>query len=303
MQLSRLASILRKTIGGVGDDALLTRAAAIAFYSALSFAPLIVLLLWLLAALRPEWQQQLTDGLAGILGEKAAGAITLVLQNAKSRPTLGNVAGVVGLLITLFSASVVFAQLQGALNVIWDVQARPGKAITAWLWARARAIALVVGFALLLIGSFVISALIRIFVPTDSWAWSVVEWVITLLVFIAAFGAMYRVLPDARIAWMDAWRGALLTTVLFIAGKYAIDVYIRHASVGGAYGPAGVLVVLLTWVYYASIIVLAGAELTHGLALARGRKPPPEPQARRQSSREADPLTQKRAGGRRSKSV
>jgi membrane protein len=69
MQLSRLASILRKTIGGIGDDALLTRAAAIAFYSALSFAPLIVLLLWLLAALRPEWQQQLTDGLAGILGE------------------------------------------------------------------------------------------------------------------------------------------------------------------------------------------------------------------------------------------
>ncbi|EIL93236.1 YihY/virulence factor BrkB family protein [Rhodanobacter spathiphylli] len=286
MQLSRLASILRKTIGGIGDDALLTRAAAIAFYSALSFAPLIVLLLWLLAALRPEWQQQLTDGLAGILGEKAAGAITLVLQNAKSRPTLGNVAGVVGLLITLFSASVVFAQLQGALNVIWDVQARPGKAITAWLWARARAIALLVGVTFLLIVSFVVSTLIRFFVPVDSWIWSIAEQVISLLVFIAAFGAMYRVLPDARIAWADAWRGALLTTVLFIAGKYAIDLYIRHASVGGAYGPAGALVVLLTWVYYASTIVLMGAELTHGLSAARGEKAPPEQQAERSSDKE-----------------
>ena len=286
MQLSRLASILRKTIGGIGDDALLTRAAAIAFYSALSFAPLIVLLLWLLAALRPEWQQQLTDGLAGIVGEKAAGAITLVLQNAKSRPTLGNVAGVVGLLITLFSASVVFAQLQGALNVIWDVQARPGKAITAWLWARARAIALLVGVTFLLIVSFVVSTLIRFFVPTDSWIWSIAEQVISLLVFIAAFGAMYRVLPDARIAWADAWRGALLTTVLFIAGKYAIDLYIRHASVGGAYGPAGALVVLLTWVYYASTIVLMGAELTHGLSAARGEKARPEQQAERSNDKE-----------------
>jgi membrane protein len=284
MQLSQLAAVLRKTVSGVGNDALLTRAAAIAYYSALSFAPLIVLLLWVLAALRPEWQQQLTDGLAGILGEKAAGAITLVVQNAKSTPTLGNIAGIVGLLITVFGASVVFAQLQGALNVIWDIEAKPGKAVTAWLWARARAIALLVGVTFLLIVSFVVSTAIRIFVPVDSWMWNIVERVISLLVFIAAFGAMYSVLPDAHIAWVDAWRGALLTTVLFIAGKYAIDLYIQHASVGGAYGPAGALVVLLTWVYYASTIVLMGAELTHSLSAARGERTRPERQAERTHS-------------------
>ncbi len=281
MKFSQLVVAVRKAISGVGDDALLTRAAAIAFYTALSFAPLIVLLLWLLAALQPEWQQQLTDGLAEMLGEKAAGAIGLVLENAKSTPTLGTIAGIVGLAITLFSASVVFAQLQGALNVIWDVEAKPGKAITAWLWARARAIGLLVGITFLLIVSFVVSTLIRIFVPADSTIWTIVENLISLLVFIGAFTAMYRVLPDARIAWVDAWRGALLTTVLFIAGKYAIDLYIQHASVGGAYGPAGALVVLLTWVYYASTIVLVGAELTHGLSLARGKKPEPDPQADR----------------------
>lgn len=267
---------------------MLTRAAAVAFYSALSFAPLIVLLLWLLAALRPEWQQQLTDGLAEMLGEKAAGAITLVVQNAKSTPTLGNVAGVVGLLITVFSASAVFAQLQHALNVIWDIEAKPGKAITAWLWARARAVGLLVGITFLLIVSFVVSTLIGIFVPVDSWIWNIVERVISLLVFIAAFGAMYRVLPDAHIAWMDAWRGGLLTTVLFVAGKYVIDLYIQHASVGGAYGSAGALVVLLTWVYYASTIVLMGAELTHALSVARGESAKPEQQAERKNSRKLD---------------
>ncbi|WP_426702778.1 YihY/virulence factor BrkB family protein [Rhodanobacter sp. Col0626] len=260
---------------------MLTRAAAIAFYSALSFAPLVVLLLWLLAAMRPEWQQQMTDGLSAILGDKASGAISLVVQNARSKPTLGNVAGFVGLLITLFSASAVFAQLQHALNAIWDVQAKPGKAVTAWLWARARAIGLLVGFTFLLIVSLVVSTLIKIFVPVDSLAWNIAERVISLLVFITAFGAMYSVLPDARIAWTDAWRGALLTTVLFIAGKYAIGLYIQNASVGGAYGPAGALVVLLIWVYYASTIVLVGAELTHGLSIARGEAVKPERQAER----------------------
>ena len=280
MRVSQFAVAMRKAISGVGDDALLTRAAAVAFYSALSFAPLIVLLLWVLAALRPEWQGQLTDGLATMLGEKAAGAITLVLQNAESTPTLGNIAGIAGLGITLFSASAVFAQLQGALNAIWDIEARPGKAITAWLWARARAISLLIGVAFLMIVSFVVSTAIGIFVPADSLAWTIAERIISVLVFIAAFGAMYRVLPDARIAWADAWRGALLTTVLFIAGKWAIDLYIRHASVGGAYGSAGALVVLLTWVYYAAIIVLMGAELTHGLSVARGEPVKPQPQAK-----------------------
>lgn len=279
MQVPQIAVAVRKAISGVGDDALLTRAAAIAFYSALSFAPLIVLMLWLLAALRPEWQQQLTDGLARVLGEKAAGAINLVVDNAKSTPTAGNVAGVAGLLITVFSASVVFAQLQHALNVIWDVEAKPGKAVTAWLWARARAIALLIGVTFLLIVSFVVSTLIGIFVPADSWIWSAVERTITAVVFVIAFGTMYRVLPDAQIAWKDAWRGALLTTALFMGGRYAIDLYFQHASVGGAYGPAGALVVLLTWVYYASIIVLVGAELTHALSVARGEPPKPERQA------------------------
>ena len=280
MRVSQFAVAMRKAISGVGDHALLTRAAAVAFYSALSFAPLIVLLLWVLAALRPEWQGQLTDGLATMLGEKAAGAITLVLQNAESTPTLGNIAGIAGLGITLFSASAVFAQLQGALNAIWNIEAKPGKAITAWLWARARAISLLIGVAFLMIVSFVVSTAIGIFVPADSLAWTIAERIISVLVFIAAFGAMYRVLPDARIAWADAWRGALLTTVLFIAGKWAIDLYIRHASVGGAYGSAGALVVLLTWVYYAAIIVLMGAELTHGLSVARGEPVKPQPQAK-----------------------
>ncbi|MEO7071801.1 MAG: YihY/virulence factor BrkB family protein, partial [Rhodanobacter sp.] len=93
------------------------------------------------------------------------------------------------------------------------------------------------------------------------------------------FGAMYRVLPDAHIHWRDALRGGALTTLLFLAGKWAIGLYIAHSDVGGAYGSAGALVVLLTWVFYASVIVLMGAELSHGLMAARGDHARPQEQA------------------------
>ena len=264
-----LSKTLKTAFTGSSDDELLTRAAAVAFYSALSMAPLLVLLLWALSLVRPEWQGELNAGLANMMGESAAQAVILVVNNAKSRPGLGNVAGVISILVTLFSASAVFAQLQSTLNRIWRVPDKPHETISRWLKARARALGLLVGIAFLLIISFTVNALIHLFIPAESQVWSIVEYVVSLAVFVLAFGAMYRVLPDTKIGWYEASRGALLTTVLFIAGKFAIDMYIQRASIGGAYGPAGGLVVMLTWVYYASFVVLLGAELTHGLAVAR----------------------------------
>jgi membrane protein len=233
---------------------------------------LLVLLLWVLAALRPEWQNDLVDSLTSVIGTQGAGAVKLVIDNAKQRPHLGNVVGLIGLFITLFSASAVFTQLQSTLNRVWKLRAKPGEAVVGWLRTRARAFGLLVGIAFLLIISFVINGLIKAMIPGDTTAWQFTEAGVSFVVFAVAFGAMYRVLPDAQIAWKDATRGGILTAVLFAAGKFVIGLYIEHASIGGAYGPAGAIVVLLTWVYYASIIVLLGAELTRGLAVARGAK-------------------------------
>jgi membrane protein len=263
---------VRTAIDGFTDDELMTRAAALSFYSALSFAPLLVLLLWVLAALRPEWQNDLVDSLTSVIGAQGAGAVKLVIDNAQQRPHLGNIVGLIGLFITLFSASAVFTQLQSTLNRVWKLRAKPGEAVVGWLRTRARAFGLLVGIAFLLIISFVINGLIKAMIPGDTTAWQLTEAGVSFVVFAIAFGAMYRVLPDAQIAWKDATRGGILTALLFAAGKFVIGLYIEHASIGGAYGPAGAIVVLLTWVYYASIIVLLGAELTRGLAVARGAK-------------------------------
>jgi membrane protein len=264
---------------GFSDDELMTRAAALAFYAALSFAPLLLLLVWVVSMLHPGWQQQLSEALTTVVGDRAAEAMNGVIQSAKSHPKLGDIAGIIGVGVTIFGASAVFAQLQATLDRVWRVKPKPGEAVGAWLRARGRAFALLGGLAFMLIISFVVSAIIQTLIQGDTAAWKVAEYAVSVVVFVGAFGIMYKVLPDAVIDWQEALLGALLTTALFLVGKFAIGLYIQHSDVGGAYGPAGAFVVLLTWVYYSAIIVLMGAELTRGLAEARGKPVQPSPHA------------------------
>lgn len=279
LSLSQALRLARKVVSGFWDDELFTRAAALAFYSAFSFAPVLVLVLWAVSAIRPGLEQQLTQTIAAIVGGDAANAAQLVIRSARSRPQIGHLLGVISLGITFFSASAVFAQMQSTLNRVWDITARPGKAVTGWLLARARAVGVLVGVGFLVIVSFALTALISLLVPSGGLWWLLLENAVALLVLWLAFGAMYRFLPDARIAWRDAVRGGLLTTLLFMGGKFLIALYIDRSKVGGAYGPASAIVVLLMWVYYASLIVLMGAELSHGLAQARGAREPPSAHA------------------------
>ncbi|SEW15485.1 YihY/virulence factor BrkB family protein [Luteibacter sp. 329MFSha] len=274
--------VIRTTAKGFSDDELMTRAAALAFYSALSFAPLLVLLLWIVASLRPEWQAQLIDSLNGLVGPRASDAVRLVIENAKQRPSVGSMAGVIGLGVTLVGASAVFAQLQGALNRVWSLQPRPGStkgAILGWLRARMHALGLLLSLAFLLVISFSASALIAVFVRGGTTGWQVLEILISLAVFVLIFGAIYKVLPDAIIEWRDAMIGATLTALLFAVGKFAIAIYLDRSNVGGPYGPAGGVVVLLVWVYYSALILLLGAELTEAVAEARGTPIKPRPYA------------------------
>jgi membrane protein len=269
--LHLLREIARRTAHGFGHDELSTRAAALAFYSALSFAPLLVLLLWVAASLRPAWQLELTDSLKHLVGPRASEAVTLVLANARERPTVGSWAGLLGLAVTLVGASAVFAQLQGAINRVWNLAPRPGGAVLDWLRARMTALGLLLSLAFLMVISFAASALIAVFVHGDTLAWQALEALIALSLFSTLFAAIFKVLPDAWIAWPDALVGGALTAVLFAAGKFAIGVYLAHSNVGGAYGPAGGVVVLLVWVYYSALILLLGAELTQAVAEVRGR--------------------------------
>ncbi|MBS7458831.1 YihY/virulence factor BrkB family protein [Coralloluteibacterium stylophorae] len=266
----RAFDVVKRTGGNFSEDELMTRAAALAFYTALSLAPLLVLLLWIVSSLSPSWQQGLVQDLNELVGPQASQALALVIENADDRPGVGSLAGWIGLAVTLFGASAVFAQLQDALNKVWGVKPRPGKAVTAFLRARMHAIGLLLTLAFLLIVSLWASTLIAMFVPGDTIAWRIVEALVSLALFALVFAGMFKVLPDVIIPWRDTIYGALLTALLFAVGKFGIGLYLDHADVGGAYGPAGALVVLLVWVFYSAVILLLGAELTEAVAVVRG---------------------------------
>lgn len=291
-------NVVRRTIAGIGQHEMLTRAAALAFYSALSFAPLLILLLWLVASMQPAWQAQLVGSLNGLVGPRASDAVKLVIANAEQRPHFGTWAGWLGIGVTLFSASAVFAQLQDSLNRVWDLRAHPGNQVVGWLRTRMHAFGLLLTLAFLLVISFAASTLIAVFTRGDTLVWQMIELLVSLLVFGVVFAAIYKVLPDAIINWRDALIGAGLTALLFAAGKFGIGLYLEHSSVGGAYGPASSVVVLLVWVYYSAVILLVGAELTQAVAAVRGSPIRPNAHAVRVSDCATDTSPADTAGAR-----
>lgn len=265
------SKVVRSTLAGIGQANLMTHAAAVAFYSALSFAPMLVLLLWLVASLQPAWQQQLLGTFTHVVGPKAADAVKAVITSAMQRPQLGSWAGVLGLIVTLIGASAVFAQLQLAINRVWNLKAQPGNAMMSWLLTRVHALGLLLTLAFLLIISLVASAAIAVFARGDTLIWQAIEALVALVLFGLVFASIFKVLPDAQIDWSDTFIGGGFTAVLFAVGKFGIGLYLEHSNVGGAYGPAGSAVVLLVWVYYSVLILLIGAELTQSVAEVRGK--------------------------------
>ncbi len=279
--------IVKQTISSIGDDELMTRAAALAFYAALSFAPLLVLSLWLVSSLDPSLQARVLGGLPDLVGERAAEAADLVVANASSRPGTGTVAGLISLGVSLFAASAVFAQLQGALNRVWNVQPQPKRAWLGWLRSRAQAIGMLLTLIVLLVISLTVSAVIAYYLRGDTLVWRLVEAGLSFVVFVAVFACVFKALPDAIIHWRDALIGAALTTGLFVVGKFVIGLYLDKSEVGSAYGPAAAVIVLLLWVFYSGLILLLGAELTHAVAAERGTPIQPRPHAVLRSAAEA----------------
>ena len=102
-------------------------------------------------------------------------------------------------------------------------------------------------------------------------------------IFTVLFALIFQFLPDARIPWRDVWLGAVVTAALFVVGKWAIGLYLGRTAATSAFGAAASVIVLLLWVYYASFIVLLGAEFTHAYARRHEKHvTPPEAGAQRQ---------------------
>jgi membrane protein len=277
---ARVRALAVDTVKGFFADEALVRGASIAYFTLFSIAPLIVIAVAVAGAVFGDEAVSgaVSAQLRGLLGDDAAKAVEAMVAAARGKDASA-LAGVVGLGTLLFAASGTFGALQSALNAIWKTETPDEGGITALVRAKLAAIGLVAATAFLLLVSLVASAAIAAFgawatawLPGGGLLLQAVEVAVSLGLLTALFAAVYKVLPDRRMAWRDVLVGAFATAVLFAVGKTAIALYIGYVAIGSAYGAAGSLVVVLVWVYYSALIFLLGAEFTRAWAGLEGSR-------------------------------
>ncbi|MGI8745192.1 MAG: YihY/virulence factor BrkB family protein [Bryobacteraceae bacterium] len=273
-----LKLLFQQTFSEWNDHDAPTMGAALAYYTVLSLAPLLVIAVSIAGMVYGEKAAsgEILYQVRGLVGPGGAEVIQSILANAKS-PAKGLLASAIGILTLLFGASGVFKALRDSLNRIWGVKAAGRTGVLATIRHEFSTFGMVLGIGFLLLVSLVISAVVAMigkFVHDRAPAGLMQGFnvVLSLIVITLLFALIYRVVPSTRIHWGDVWVGAFVTAVLFTMGKYLIGLYLGKASVGSAYGAAGSLVALLVWVYYSAQIFLFGAEFTHVYAKTQGSR-------------------------------
>ena len=282
------SSIVKQSVDDFIDDDAPTMAAALSYYTVFSLPPLIVLLFVLLGAvLDPQDIQGSVEGqIRGLMGPEGGEQIRAIIANA-DRPGSGNViAAVIGIVALVLGATGVFGQLQAALNRAWEVGPDPAQGgLKSFLVKRVFSLGMVLALAFVLLVSLVLSAALSAFGDSlgrflpDGLSEPVLQAinvVVSFGVITLLFAAMFKVLPDAKVAWRDLWVGAAVTALLFTIGKFALGLYLGRSNPGEAFGAAGALALMLVWIYYTSMIVLLGAEFTQIWADRRGQGITPE---------------------------
>ncbi len=247
-------------------------AAALAYYTLFSLAPLLILAIAIASLFfdNAAVRDQLMGQVESLMGGASADFVRTVLENA-NRPgeNTGWVASVISLGLLLVGATGVLTQLQLALNTIWNLEARPGVGVLDQLRKRLLSLGMiiVIGFLLLvsLIATSVISGLsgyLQTLMPGLDALVQLFNIVVAFGLTTLLFAVMFKYLPDAIIAWRDVWFGAAATAVLFSVGKYLIGLYLGNSGFSSSYGAAGSVIILLVWVFYSAQILFYGAELT-----------------------------------------
>lgn len=252
------AALVRRFV----ETDLMTQAASLSFYALLSLAPLLILLLWLTASLYPPAQQSLLDQIQQLAGPGAGTVAETIIRNASDRPDVGSLAGWWSTALLFIGATVVFAQLQGALNLIFRTDAQRLSGVMAWLKKRVFSLGVVLAIGFLLVVSMVATTALQVVFARLPSLLPALGYITTLLLYALAFAFFYHYLPDRRVAWKQAFLGGAITALLFAAGRYLIGLYLAEAAPGSAYGSMGALVLLLVWIYYASVVFFVGALIT-----------------------------------------
>jgi membrane protein len=288
-------SFVRKAFSDFSEDDCMSSAAAMAYYAIFSLPPLLVLVVAIAGyfGVSPERMQKMVQDQWGVgatsdqQSADAGGGATSDEQQAKAESKketgrLGVISRIAGTAILIFSATGLFAQLQYTLNRAWEVKPDPKRGgVIAFITKRILSLGMVLVVAFLLLVSMLLTTIIdEVIAYTRGGAPEEAAVVLGITLnnaaaFVVAtllFAAMFKVLPDAQIAWRDVWFGAATTGLLFVVGKTLSGLYLQNTDLGSNWGSAAASMIgVLVWMYYSSLIVLFGAELTQAWASEQGR--------------------------------
>lgn len=263
--------ILKDTFNSFLDDHGLKFSAALSYYTSFSLAPLLLLMISLGSIFfgREAIQGRVFGEINGLIGNQAAAQIQDIITNMELSGKT-NVALIIGGITLLIGATGIFCEIQDSINIIWRVKAKPKRSWLKWITDRLLSSSLIIGLGFLLIVSLMVNGVMlalsewlkNYFPNTTLIIFQIGNILVSFIVIMTLFGVIFKVLPDAKIAWKDVRSGAFFTACLFMLGRFLIGLYIDYSGTGTAYGAAGSLIIILVWVYYTAAILYFGAEFT-----------------------------------------
>ena len=301
MSAKQAIPLLKETYSKWSDHGAPRLGASVAFYSLLSFAPILVLVTALIALVfgQSGAQGALVGEARQMIGSHGAETVQSMLKHSQSQGS-GIFASTVAFITLLFGASGVFAELRSALNIIWEAPEETSSGVWGMIKQRLFSFGMVLSVGFLLLVTLILSAGLSYVghafgqaVPIPPVVLQVLNFVVSVVVIGVVFALMFKYVPNAKVPWHYAIVGAVGTALLFTIGKLLLGLYLGKASVTSTYGAAGSLVAVIIWIYYSAQIFFFGGEFTHVYAQAHaGKKARPEksavPNAPQTDTAEAD---------------
>lgn len=273
-------NLLKTTFKEFIDDNVVKLSASLAYYTVFAIGPLIMVIISLTGLFfdKEDITARLYYQIQLLVGKTGAEQIFSIVNNIQSQNSDATLFSTISIAILIFSATTVFADIQDSINYIWSIRAKPKKGWLKYIQNRLLSFSIIIGLGFLLMVSLLVNTvtdaltdrLQRLFSEDMVDVFRIVNALILYVIVSLLFGVIYRVLPDAKIKWHDAMRGAWFTGALFLLGKFLIGYYLGSSTIGTTYGAAASVIIILSWVYYTSIILYFGAEFTKVYALKLG---------------------------------
>lgn len=272
--------LLKDTVHEFSEDNVMKLSASLAYYTVFALGPLMLVIVSVAGFFFEEksvmWKVywQVKD----LIGQNSADQLFDMIEQLQDKNS--GAFSIIGLVVLIFGATGVFADMQDSINYIWSIKAKPKKGWLKYLQNRLLSFSMVLGIAFLLMVSLFVSSLADMLSQSlfsnlqDKYViiFQVITFIFTFFIITTLFTAIYTLLPDAKIKWRDATRGAFFTGLLFMLGKYLIGLYISSSEMDNTYGAAASIIIILLWVYYTAVILYFGAEFTKVYATQLGGK-------------------------------